>query len=184
MWPPIVTPDARINGEYMAAAPFLQLLLILAFARYRIASLRRPSSRASKGFRPPPSLLGRLPHLLCCLSLAGVHIAMIASKDAIVVGQDGGSGVRTYYLLSTACTVVMWGVSAALVLGEQRNQRNSGRLLRLWWLLNFPIAVVNFEAAMVRLDDARRHHTRCRPVAAAHALAVPALRCPRHSALS
>jgi hypothetical protein len=45
------------------------------------------------------------------------------------------------------CATLMWALCAGLVLAEQRHQKHTCRLLRLWWILNLVVAsaFVGFE---------------------------------------
>lgn len=149
--PPLTVQDTelypRVNDFYLHLVWVIQFCVLIPLAWQRIQSVttRRPSLRATAFF------IYRLPHLLCCLALVAVHVVIIGS-DNVATAQDAPfKWVKTYYLITTACMVAMWTLCAAVVLVEQRRSRHSGRSLRVWWLLNFLLAVLRLSADIIWL---------------------------------
>ena len=154
--PSPITPDARLRDGYVHGCWIGQLVLLLLVARHRLSSLRRPARMgASKDGPVQTPLLFRLPHIACCLVHVVINIFIIATG----AGDDElDNAPQAFYTIATVCAVAMWATCAALVLAEQRSRRHSGRLLRVWWLLNFAIAVVEISSNIVRIVEAANVH--------------------------
>ena len=154
--PPLFTPDDRINDGYLHLMYVLQFVLMVAIIVQRVSRMRRQApwgARASKSAQRHVPLCYRLPHLVCCLSLVAMHVVVIF-YDAVLKGQDvpwSEDATKGYYLVCDALATLMWALCAGLVLAEQRNQKHSGRLLRLWWIFNMLVAIGRFSSDLVVL---------------------------------
>ena len=161
--PPLLAGDHnRISTLYTSPLSFILLALLLLVIRRRASQLSKKSPFYGLA---PPSLLGRVPHVLCCLLLSAYAIASIAC-DATLTDQDilpynasdtaaatvqARSTTQTFYTTCLACEAVMWALCATLVLAEQRHGKHSSRSLRVWWLVCLAVGIVKFVAELVRL---------------------------------
>ena len=159
--PPLFISGDRVSDLYLHPLTLVQLVLLLAVVRRRIAQLQVPIALRFKR----PSLCGRLPHLVCCLLMIFLPIICIA-RDAVLIDQDtmppsdstdpesvraALSATRTLFTACLACESLMWALCAGLVLAEQRHGRHSSRALRFWWLLNLLIAGGRLQSEIVRM---------------------------------
>ena len=146
--PPFTTDDDRINDAYMHAIYPVQLVLVLFIVAFRTRNLTEAKASSKHRVNPVPFCY-RVPHLVCCLALVAMYITIIF-YDAVLEGQDvpwSTATTKAYYLAMDVCATLMWALCAGLVLAEQRHQKHTCRLLRLWWILNLVVAsaFVGFE---------------------------------------
>ena len=168
--PPLFAGDGdRLSTIYSSPLSFVLLVLLLLVIRRRAVQIARPSPFYGLA---PPSLLGRVPHVLCCLLLSGYAIAAIAC-DATLLDQDvlpssgtdpasiasAQSSTQTLYSACLACEAVMWALCATLVLAEQRHGKHSSRSLRVWWLVCLAVSIAKVVSEIVRLVYELSQHT-------------------------
>ncbi|KOO23503.1 multidrug resistance-associated protein 3, partial [Chrysochromulina tobinii] len=146
--PPFTTDDDRINDAYMHAIYPIQLVLMLFIVAFRTRNITEAKASSKHRVKPVPFCY-RVPHLVCCLALVAMYITIIF-YDAVLEGQDmpwSTATTKAYYLAMDVRATLMWALCAGLVLTEQRHQKHTCRLLRLWWILNLVVAsaFVGFE---------------------------------------
>ena len=187
--PPFLAGDSdRISTLYTAPLTFFLFVPLLFILRHRAAKLRHPAHTAPELSGQAPSLLGRLPHVVCCLLLSAQPIVIIAN-DATLVDQDvlpftatdpaslqsARAATRGLYVACSACEAVMWALCATLVVAEQRHGKHSCRSLRFWWIAHLAVAIARVTAEIVRIVFVARE---CASAVLALALAAGTRRVP------